>query len=251
MHLIYLDESGNTGQRLNDPQQPIFVLGGLIVHEECWQGLERDLVESLGRHLPAIDWPKFEIHGTDLRNGSGGFRRVEPGVRIALRDDWLGIASRHKLGFAYAAIDKLKFQEYIKQEMGIGVTINPYIMAFSILAHRINLHLIRLGEKILGMFICDENKEIVRDIERVIHKLRLAPGRITMNRFVEKGFFIDSKKSRILQLCDLCVFQARKKEEILAGWVPKSFDTEGIVKIEPLMIPSVSEFDDLYDWLNF
>jgi len=27
MHLIYLDESGNSGTNLTDPQQPIFVLG--------------------------------------------------------------------------------------------------------------------------------------------------------------------------------------------------------------------------------
>ena len=33
MHLIYLDESGQTGTNLKDPVQPIFVLGALIVPE--------------------------------------------------------------------------------------------------------------------------------------------------------------------------------------------------------------------------
>ena len=36
MHFIYLDESGNTGNNLNDVTQPIFVLGALIVPEEKW-----------------------------------------------------------------------------------------------------------------------------------------------------------------------------------------------------------------------
>ena len=31
MHLIYFDESGNTGNNLEDPQQPVFVLGALVV----------------------------------------------------------------------------------------------------------------------------------------------------------------------------------------------------------------------------
>ena len=29
MHLVYFDESGNTGHRLDDPDQPIFLLGAL------------------------------------------------------------------------------------------------------------------------------------------------------------------------------------------------------------------------------
>jgi hypothetical protein len=33
MHLVYLDESGNTGTDLKDKQQPIFVLAALIVSE--------------------------------------------------------------------------------------------------------------------------------------------------------------------------------------------------------------------------
>jgi hypothetical protein len=37
MHLVYFDESGNSGNNLNDAEQPIFVLGALIVPETCWQ----------------------------------------------------------------------------------------------------------------------------------------------------------------------------------------------------------------------
>ena len=44
MYLVYLDESGNTGLNFNDPQQPVFLLCALIVEEQCWQQLEKDLV---------------------------------------------------------------------------------------------------------------------------------------------------------------------------------------------------------------
>jgi len=43
LHLVYLDESGNTGTNLNDTEQPIFLLAALIVPEAVWQPLERDL----------------------------------------------------------------------------------------------------------------------------------------------------------------------------------------------------------------
>jgi hypothetical protein len=39
MHLIYLDESGQTGTNLRDTVQPVFVLGALVVPESCWLAL--------------------------------------------------------------------------------------------------------------------------------------------------------------------------------------------------------------------
>lgn len=34
MHFYYLDESGDTGSNLNDPDQPVMVLGGISVRDE-------------------------------------------------------------------------------------------------------------------------------------------------------------------------------------------------------------------------
>ena len=58
MHLVYLDESGNTGKDLKDLQQPVFVLAALIVPETCWQNLEADLEMSLRSYFPgeSLDW---------------------------------------------------------------------------------------------------------------------------------------------------------------------------------------------------
>lgn len=47
MHLIYLDESGNSGNNLSDPQQPIFVLGALIVPEQKWKAIEEAVTEQV------------------------------------------------------------------------------------------------------------------------------------------------------------------------------------------------------------
>ena len=53
-----------------------------------------------------------------------------------------------------------------------------------------------LPGKPLGMFISDENKEIVRDVEKSIKVLRGMEGTLRLSQIVEKGFFIDSAKSR-------------------------------------------------------
>ncbi len=67
MHLIYLDESGNTGTDLKDGQQPVFVLAALIVPETCWQHLETDLEASFKGLLPTTSFDGVEVHGSDLR----------------------------------------------------------------------------------------------------------------------------------------------------------------------------------------
>ncbi len=61
MHLVYFDESGNSGNNQNDPQQPIFVLGALIVPETCWQAVEADLESSVEELFPGIAASGAEI----------------------------------------------------------------------------------------------------------------------------------------------------------------------------------------------
>ena len=43
MYLCYIDESGNTGENLNDNQQPILVLTTLLVPKENIKAIENDV----------------------------------------------------------------------------------------------------------------------------------------------------------------------------------------------------------------
>src|SRR4051794_870141 len=110
MHLVYLDESGNTGNNLDDPGQPIFLLGALIVPETCWQKLERDLEMSLATHFPEVAAAGEEIHSGDLRASRGAFKGADVPRRVALRDDWLKIAHAAGLKFAYRSIEKKRYK---------------------------------------------------------------------------------------------------------------------------------------------
>lgn len=95
MHLIYLDESGNTGCNLSDTQQPVFVLCALIVPEDCWQELESDLLRAVVQTLGDRFGDGDEIHAADLRTGHGIFADMEIADRLILRDNWFAIAKKH------------------------------------------------------------------------------------------------------------------------------------------------------------
>ena len=77
MYICYLDEAGCTGAlpSASSPIQPVFVLGGLIVDQQCVKTMTADLLVLKQRFfpnlLPAVslyhDWMAAEIKGADIR----------------------------------------------------------------------------------------------------------------------------------------------------------------------------------------
>ena len=105
-----------------------------------------------------------------------------------------------------------------------------------------------LPSSALGIFIADENREIIGDVEKTIRLLRGAEGTLKLCLIIEKGFFIDSTTSLVLQLCDLCAYSVRKKEEIKAGAGAKPIDQRGIELLEPIIHIGDEAFMDTMDW---
>ncbi|MEW6233873.1 MAG: DUF3800 domain-containing protein [Candidatus Omnitrophota bacterium] len=249
MYLIYMDESGQTGNNLNDPAQPIFILAALIVPETVWLALEKDLVAVIDKYFPAPRPMNFEIHAKSIYHGESYFRQYPMSHRLSFRDEWLSISQRHNLKLIYRSIVKKRYRNWIRSTFGSGVSINPHVAAFPLVAHVVNDYLASLQDSPLGIFIVDENREIISDVEKAIYLLRGAEGNLKLDRIIEKGFFIDSSKSFLLQLCDLCAYSAKKKEERKEGLPIKPIDEGGIQMIEPLIQRGDEALQDTLEWL--
>ncbi|MFB3892571.1 MAG: DUF3800 domain-containing protein [Phycisphaerae bacterium] len=250
MHIVYFDETGNTGTNMEDPQQAVFVLGALIVSEAQWQALESELERAMNRAFPLPRPETFEIRGGTLRNGEGYFRGFRVLHRIAFRDEWLSIALRFGAKFVYRAIEKARFHRWVQTTFGSGVKINPYIAAFPLVARVVDEFLAEHPGKPLGIFVFDENKEVVHDIEKSLRMLRGIDSGLRLGRIIEKGFFIDSSKSLILQLCDLCTYSARKKEEQERGLSARDIDNGGVNGIGPLLHRGNEAAWDVIAWVT-
>jgi len=251
MHLVYIDESGQTGTNLRDTVQPVFLLGALVVPESVWLVLEKDLQAAVEKSFPAPRPEDFEIHATEISNPRHGyFKKLSIGHRLAFRDEWFRLAQKHGLKFVYRAISKKRFQTWIIKTFGPGVSINPHVAAFPLVARVVDDLLKSLPGSPLGIFISDENREVVGDVEKAIHILRGTDGVLKLGQIIEKGFFIESEKSLILQLCDLCVYTARRKEEQKLGFTVKMIDQGGIPLIEPLIHLGDERLSDVNAWLE-
>jgi hypothetical protein len=251
MHLVYLDESGNSGLNLGDPQQPVFTLCAMIVAEDQWQGLEKDLKAVLDSRFP--QWrttDRFEIHGSDLRRGTGHFAGMSVVDRIALRDNWMKVGASHNVQLVTRSVIKKIFSEWCTKEFGTGIRVNPHVVAFAAVSRSVDNYLNSLQNPPLGIFISDENKEVVADIEKSIQILRGLDGTLRLGRIVEKGFFIDSSKSLPLQLCDLYAMSLRKRRERAIGLPSKSIDDSGIELAEKQLHLDVQNDQDVLAWLT-
>ena len=113
-----------------------------------------------------------------------------------------------------------------------------------------NNYLRSLSQDALGIIISDDNREVVDDIERFLKLLRAASGSLRLDRIIEKGFFIDSKKSLLIQLADLCTLHARKEEERKIGLPRKPIDDVGIELLKELVHRGEESFPDVIQWLQ-
>ena len=250
MHLIYLDESGNTGVDFNESRQPVFVLGALLVPENRWLQLETDLTVLVDRFFPAPRPADFELHATELINPRGYFRQFAIAQRLDFLQQALQLAARLQLRFIYRAILKKRFALWLENTFGAGVLINPHVAAFSLVAQVIQEHLKSQPGAPLGIFISDDNREVAPDVEKSIRVLRRDSSTLRLAQIIEKGFFIDSRSSLPLQLCDLCTYVARRKEEQKADFPVKLLDQSCIPWVDPLVHRGNESLTDVLAWLE-
>ena len=249
MHLIYLDESGNTGNNPADPHQPIFLLCALVLPEARWLEVESALVAKIEQFFP--DRPdNFEVHANEIINPRGYFRSFSIAHRLEFMEAWLTVAKSFELKLIHRAIAKKRYARWLHSFFGPGVVINPHNVAFLLISQVVNDYLKQAPGSPLGILIADENHEVMPDVEKSIRLLRGATGALHLSQIIEKGFFIESRKSLMLQLCDVCAYGLRRMEEEKAGVPVKQIDLNIIPWVKPLIHRGAEPMPDVLAWLE-
>ncbi len=92
---------------------------------------------------------------------------------------------------------------------------------------------------------------VVKDIEKSLKVFRAFNGSLKLDHVIEKGFFIESTSSLVLQLCDLCAFSIRKHEEQKEELpTVKAIDLEPIEALKPLIHRGTEPWPDVLAWLS-
>jgi len=113
MYILYADESGNTGTDFDNVQQPIFVLGGVLVNENNWHKINRLLDDEKVKIDPYFE--SNEVHTNEIFNSKKRtyFGKNSWYKNLEILDKLVLLISKLPIEFYYVVIDKKIFKRKI------------------------------------------------------------------------------------------------------------------------------------------
>lgn len=204
MIAVYLDETGNTGKRIDDPTQSIHRLGALIVAEHAWLSVR----QALERIVAPYGVPAPELHGTQLFHGGGPWRQVPESNRVSVYHACTEVVldPRYALQVVVGAADKHKLQRY-------STPMDPRDIAFWLTLEQVAESTRSTSE--LVFMVADDGPPAARQVIRNQLRTYRASGppfgrAVDVSRIIDTVHFMDSADSLHLQLCDLVLFAVHR-----------------------------------------
>ncbi len=115
MYLVYLGESGNTGESLNDPNQQQQVFAGLIIHESQYVAINGEFNALCRRHfgspLGAAGEVPAQLKPAEVYQGKKLFRSWPPAKRAELIQDCLNILIRRETPVIVTYVNKSQLSQ--------------------------------------------------------------------------------------------------------------------------------------------
>lgn len=257
MYLMYADESGNTGTDLDNKQQPLFVLCGLVIQDDEWYNI--NYMFNKRKKLICEDLANYEVHATDIFSASKNikkgfnFRKYTLEEDLHILEQLIDFIVEMKFPIFTTAILKSTFKKFITKELSPSIKVDPYLISFIDLSNSYNNFLIKNNSN--GMIFLDEIREKVKDIDILYKKLQLTNFDCDTNNIVEKALFLESSSSNFIQLVDICNFYINKYSSILfTGAVKNAIKKEHCIKmfrkIEPQIVECKASFDYISKFLK-
>lgn len=197
--------------------------GGVLVTGEAARAMERDLDAIVDRahSNDACDW-RAELHGVKLFHMTGEWAKATPDQAVAIYTECLDLLSKHGAEVIARGTDLVKFAKTYGSK-------DPYDWQFSNVLERVNERLRARQEH--GLVIADQQHEY-----REILQVDLANAKqygtggyrsSKLERIVDTAHFVDSKRSRLVQLADLVTFLLRRRAS--TGWKESDSRAEAAV----------------------
>jgi Protein of unknown function (DUF3800) len=229
MRIAYMDETGNTGRRLDTPEQPFHMILTLVIDEEKVAVLHDHVRAAARRFCPTdCESPEFEFHGQDLFAGRGPFEGREPAERVEVFEEVLagiGLAGGEAIirGVEKAGLKRRYHQPYHPHDIALMFTIE----SIERMARQYDCRV---------LLVADEAKEVedtaVRDLANY-QEVGTAWGWKTeqIDRIIDTIHFVPSHSNWAIQVADCAAFIAGRLRRIRAGLVGKGQSAEAVEAI--------------------
>ncbi len=218
MWLAYLDESGNTGTRLDDPDQPIHYVAAILVREDRVGALTAAVDDLVAGVLQPGRTRATELHGAEIFGGDGSWSSLSPRERIEVYRTALSLLGSHEAKIAYASIDKRALAQRAAEGVGSARGVAPHLLALQFLIEKLQRYLEwqphRLEQR--ALLVADETHEHERFALELLETMQGTGGPIgaghPVPHIVDTVHFVRSETNRGVQLADLIVYAMNRAE---------------------------------------
>ncbi len=203
MHFYYIDETGCNGSDLTQIQQPIFVLGGIILRDEGWNKTHQEYENVISEYFGGSTPDNFELHTQHLfsTNGTCHFSGHSREKRNSLINQLLDLITSRKHHAAYVAIDKAKLNAYdtstVRERDYFNLKV-PYLISYDYLISVYEKYTKKkLGSSARALVVLDEKDSLIEEIEKITNYRRFNPVKSKRVKWiVEFSHPVDSKKTQ-------------------------------------------------------
>ncbi len=220
MRFAYMDEAGNTGRDLDQKEQPVHVIGTVIVDESKVMDIHDHLQDITRRRFPHEQHnDAFEFHGAALFGGKESFAGVLPADRIAAYEEVLDCLAVVGAEVIIRGVHKPSLKQRYASPF------HPHDIALMFTCESVERRARRHDCRIL--LVADEAREVedaaLRDL-RNYQRLGTTWGWRTepIDHIVDTIHFVRSETSPAIQLADCVTFIASRQRKIDAGIVKPS-----------------------------
>lgn len=220
-----MDESGNTGARLDDPAQPYHYLASVIVREDRVADLSRRL-DGLAAEAPTTS-ELTEYHGQEMFAGRGPWRDVPPQTRINEYAKALTVLDDVDARIAYSSINKPALARR-------GADTSPHLYALQFLTEKIESWVRSQQDPLcrLALLVADQNHQEEQYAYDLVQDMRRTGGPVGANtgyakvaeHIVDNVYFIPSERSRGIQLADLVAYLLNRHDRVAGKAHPRRSD---------------------------
>jgi len=213
VYLGFLDESGNTGSKLDDPDQPVHWLAAVLVPENNASALSHHLDDVVRLALPHA--PTAEVHAAELHHGDGPWRGASPSDRVKVVDEFLDALTLHQCSVFHASIDKARLaQKYTNPG-------SPHLLAFQFMCEKIQEFLTGQTDELRkrALLIADETHEHERYALHQFRRQQVGEGGVVSgpatDRLIDNIHFVRSEDSRAVQLADVVAYSLNRHSRLV------------------------------------
>ncbi len=210
MICAYLDDAGNTGQRLDDLDQPLHYVGALLVPESKWAYVKTALksAESIARERGYRE-DSLEFHGKEVYQGEKGWSSLSFADRLIVYESCISAFDTEGVSLCYGICDKQKLNRYAKPA-------HPHSVALWLCLERIALF--AKTRDSLALLIADDcSHEMKRVSHQCLNQYREqgSPFGVTVDfaPLIDTIHFMRSCESPHIQLCDMALYVLRRHRQ--------------------------------------